>query len=236
MLNPVEVANQIEKVVSKDLKRKYYRFRSAKFYGGIATADCIGCNLSCIFCWSNRYNMIPEKYGSFCSPEAVAENLIAIAKRKNYHQCRISGGEPTINWQHLIKVLDQLSKSGLSLILETNGILIGSNEEYAKQLSNYKDFVHVRVSLKGTSQEEFSKLTGAIPDFFEIQIQSLKNLLRANVPCHPAVMVSFSNPESIGRLRDRLESINQGFYDFEDETLILYDNVKKRLNEAGCKT
>jgi len=232
MLNPIEISSQIDKVVSRGLERKYYRFRAAKFYGGIATADCIGCNLSCLFCWSWKYNSKPETCGEFYSPKQVADKLVEIAKKKNFHQCRISGGEPTINWQHLIKVLEHLSKTGLNLILETNGILIGYNEEYAKQLSDYKDFIHVRVSFKGSTPEEFSKLTGAGPDFFELQIHALKNLNSANIPCHPAIMKSFSKPESIERLRDRLETINPSFYDIEEESLILYDSIKKRLNKT----
>jgi len=235
MLNPIEIAEQTEKIVSKNLERKYYRFRSAKFYGGIATADCIGCNLSCIFCWSFKYNANPEKFGKFYSPQFVAKRLIAIAKKNNFRQCRISGGEPLINFQHLLKVLEHVSKTGLKLILETNGILIGYHENYAKQLSNYKDLISVRVSFKGTTPEEFSKLTGAGQEFFELQIQALKNLFNADIPCHPAVMISFSKPESIEKLRDRLETINPRFYDIEEESLLLYGNVKERLNEAGYK-
>jgi len=34
-----------EQGVCNERKRKYYRFRAARFYGGIATADCMGCNL-----------------------------------------------------------------------------------------------------------------------------------------------------------------------------------------------
>jgi uncharacterized Fe-S cluster-containing radical SAM superfamily protein len=232
MLDPLEITKQVEKVISKGLDKKYYRFRAAKFYGGIATADCVGCNLSCLFCWNWNYNKNPEKYGNFYSPKDVVEKLVEIAKKKNYHQCRISGGEPTINWQHLLKVLEYLSKVGLNLILETNGILIGYNEEYAKQLSDYRDSIHVRVSFKGATPEEFSKLTGSKPEFFELQIQALKNLNNANIPCHPAIMKSFSKPESIERLRDRLETINPSFYDIEEEALILYESIKKRLNNV----
>jgi len=232
MLNPIEISSQIEKVVSRGLDKKYYRFRSAKFYSGISTADCMGCNLSCLFCWSWKYNKKPEAYGEFYSPKQVADKLVEIAKKKNYHQCRISGGEPTINWQHLMKVLEYLSKTGLKLILETNGILIGYNEEYAKHLIDFSDFIHVRVSFKGATPEEFSKLTGAEPEFFELQIHALKNLNNFNIPCHPAIMKSFSKPESIERLRDRLETINPSFYDIEEEVVILYESIKKRLNKT----
>ena len=31
--------------------KKYYRVRPARWYGGIVTADCVGCGLLCRFCW-----------------------------------------------------------------------------------------------------------------------------------------------------------------------------------------
>lgn len=230
--NPIELSKKMEKIVSKNLERKYYRFRPAKFYGGIATADVCGCNLRCEFCWAWNVISRPERIGKFYSPQDVANNLISIAKKYKFNQIRVSGNEPTINKQHLLNVLGILKDSSLNFILETNGILIGFDESYAKDLSKYKDFIHVRVSFKASNKEEFSKLTGALPEAFELQIGALKNLVKENVPCHPAVMISFSEPASIKNLRDRLETISPNFYDFEEETLVLYGNVKKRLDEA----
>ena len=49
MYDPVAHAAEVEKLVVRGSKRKYYRFRGARFYGGIATADCVGCCLKCAF-------------------------------------------------------------------------------------------------------------------------------------------------------------------------------------------
>ncbi|RLG64888.1 molybdenum cofactor biosynthesis protein MoaA, partial [archaeon] len=51
--DPFVKLKRIQRIVCKGIKRKYYRFRSGKWYGGIATADCCGCILKCIFCWSD---------------------------------------------------------------------------------------------------------------------------------------------------------------------------------------
>ena len=45
--DPVERAEEVERLVLKDEKRLYYRFRAAPYYGGIATADAIGCSFLC---------------------------------------------------------------------------------------------------------------------------------------------------------------------------------------------
>jgi len=66
-------------VICKGNQRKYYRFRADRFYGGIATADCMGCNMDCAFCWSYRTRIHPERFGDFYTPEEVAERLVKIA-------------------------------------------------------------------------------------------------------------------------------------------------------------
>ena len=49
--DPVARHKVIENKVVKGELRKYYRFRTDRWYGGIATADCVGCGLICKFCW-----------------------------------------------------------------------------------------------------------------------------------------------------------------------------------------
>lgn len=228
--DPVEKARIAAGIVCRDAQRKYYRFRPARFYGGIATADCVGCCLRCLFCWSWLQVIKPERFGRFYSPDEVAEKLIILARRKGFHQIRISGNEPTISRNHLIRVLE-LVPQDIRFILETNGILIGDDKSYAKDLARFCN-IYVRVSLKGCSEEEFFMLTGASPKGFELQLQALENLIRLNVNVHPAVMISFSPPENIQRLRARLKKIDKGLEGIEIEELVLYGDVEKRLKRA----
>jgi len=227
MFNPLELAAMTGNIVCKDDLRKYYRFRPSRFYGGISTADCVGCCLRCIFCWAWKEIIRPKEYGEFYTPEEVAKRLISIAQRKNVNQLRISGNEPTICREHLIKVLELIPKDYL-FILETNGILIGSDQSYAEELSRFPN-LYARVSLKGTCEEEFSRLTGAVPEGFHMQMKSLENLMRYRVNVHPASMISFSTAENIRALRKRLKALNHAFEDFEVEELILYPSIEERL-------
>ncbi len=236
MYNPVKKAEEAVKIVCRGDWRKYYRFRPARFYGGIATADCVGCNLRCLFCWSWDNIVKPGNAGFFCSPQQVAEKVIKIAHKKHFRRIRISGNEPTIARDHLVKVLEQIPGQFL-FILETNGILIGHDKTYAQDLAGFEN-LYVRVSLKGTNEEEFSALTGAEPVGFELQIKALENLQNAGAKVHPAVMISFSPFDHVLALRKRLGKINREFEDIEVEELALYGDVEERLRKAKttCKT
>ena len=109
--------------------------------------------------------------------------------------------------------------------------MIGHDRTYAEDLARHEN-MYVRVSFKGSNENEFSLLTGAEPEGFSLQLQALENLHRAGVNVHPAVMVSFSPPESVEALRTRLREIEEDFDDFEIEELILYRDVEERLKNA----
>lgn len=230
----------IEKLVTRvdsdgQQEKKYYRVRPAKWYGGIVTADCSGCGLLCKFCWVKDEVMAnPRTSGRFYTPKRIADELLAIAKKRRLNQIRVSGGEPTIGKQHILQLLRHLQGYGLNFILETNGIPIASDDSFAEDLSAYRDFVHVRVSLKGCDEDEFSVLTGAGPEDFKLQIRSLESLLHAGVGCHPSVMTSFSTQDSFNALIRRLKNIDSRLsQNAEIEELILYPHVVKRLMKYG---
>ena len=233
LIDPLALAGRVGEIVGSGIKKKYYRFRPAPFYGGIATADCVGCCLKCLFCWSWNIIIQPEKVGRFYSPEEVARNLLSIVKKKGFSQVRISGNEPTLHRSHLLQVLQAIPKE-IHFILETNGILIGHDPSYAKDLSRFPN-LYVRVSLKGACPEEFSHLTGTRPEGFTLQLKALENLLKEGVDCFPAVMANFSSQEEIRKLSQKLKEIRPDFANFEEEELILYPFVIDHLQKAGLK-
>ncbi|MEM1563153.1 MAG: radical SAM protein [Candidatus Bathyarchaeia archaeon] len=232
--DPVIRHMAIEKLVTRaspeGLERKYYRIRPARWYGGIVTADCVGCGLLCRFCWvSDAVMNRPHNVGTFYTPRKVAESLVSLAKKCRLDLLRLSGGEPTIGKQHLLELLESLKGKGYRFILETNGIPIAYDESYAENLAKYS-FVHVRVSLKGCSEEEFALLTGAKPEGFKLQLKALERLVNAKVSCHPSVMASFSSKKSLQSIIERIQKISPELAEgIEIEELILYPHVVQRL-------
>ncbi len=228
-MDALKHAESISKIVSQGRKRKYYRFRSAPYYGGIATADCVGCCLKCIFCWSWNIINRPEHTGKYYSPEFVANQLIKIARRYKYNLMRVSGNEPTLNREHLIALLS-LIPNNYQFILETNGILLGNDRGYCKELAQFPN-LHVRVSLKGCNEQDFEHLTGMDGSGFGLQIKALENLKTEGASCHSAVMYHFSKRQSIEQLHQRLAMIGSDFRHFEMEELILYPAIEERLRK-----
>ncbi len=226
MYDPIELSKKIEEITVANHLKKYYRFRPTGFYGGIATADTVGCNLRCKFCWSSNSVWNTSNTGQFYSSQAVAETLQGIADEKGYHQVRISGGEPTIGKQHLIEVLQNIKTTSV-FILETNGILLGYDKKYVEDLSVFEN-LHVRVCLKGADSEEFSLFTGAKTGF-EYQLTALQYLRDAHMNFNIAVVSTHQEKKQVffqKLLEMGLEKIM-----IEEEEIQLYPMVRKRLQK-----
>lgn len=226
MYDPIELSRKIEKIVVENNLKKYYRFRPTGFYGGIATADTVGCNLRCKFCWSSNSVWNARSTGEFYSSEEVADTLQSIADKKGYHQLRISGGEPTIGKQHLIDVLENI-KTKYLFILETNGILLGYDKKYIEDLSVFEN-LHVRVCLKGADSEEFSLFTGAKIGF-EYQIKTLQYLRDKQMNFNIALVST--HKEKKQHFFQGLVEMDLDKVMIEEEEIQLYPMVKKRLQK-----
>ena len=224
----------LRKIVCKNSSRKYYRFRGGRFYGGIAAADCVGCILDCAFCWSFKPRCDPVRAGKFYTSKQVAEKLVQIAEKNGYTKVRITGNEPTLCQEHLIEVLEYIPDN-LLFILETNGILL--DKHYVEALKPFKHRLHVRVSLKGVTEDQFETITGMDGDFIKYQFQALQHLTAAGFSCNAAIMTELVNDENMKTLFNKLNDIdNRLARDLELESLIMYPFVEQELSRRGLTT
>jgi len=187
----------------------------------------------------HRSRDFPEKYGRFYSPTEAFSQLSRLARKAQVSQLRISGAEPTLGKSHLLGLLERVENSPFSLfILETNGILIGTDPDYARQIARFKK-VHTRVSLKAGTPEAFTRKTGAVPESFELPFKGIVNLMEAEAGFHVAAMSADSR--IVDRLErqslfDRLASIDPSLVDsLEEEVVSPYHNALERLRHAGVK-
>ncbi len=249
--NPLKLAEETERIVTRvgpeGLERKYTDFYSVPVYKGIATGYAVGCCLRCIYCWSKWSRDFPEKFGEFYSPKQAAQNLFKAAEEgivySNYwrklipkiNKLRLSGCEPTIGKSHLLSLLNIVESSKYSLfILETNGLLIGADKNYAKQLAEFKNKLYVRVSFKAATPEGFTQRTGAIGEYYELPFKALNYLLNEGIYARAAAMTDpkVMPKEERNILIEKLEEIDpKANYKetLEEEVIDAYDTTIKRL-------
>ena len=135
--------------------------------------------------------------------------------------------------EHLLGVIDLVEGKGFTFILETNGIPLGDDDNYAQELARYDD-VYVRVSLKAGTAEGFQERTGVKEGFWELPFQAIESLMRAGVDFHVAAMTDarLMPPEERRRLLRKLRQIGYDDY-FEEEMCDPYRTSLVRLQAAG---
>ena len=217
-------------------KRKYAKLsRPLRFYGGTTSAVEVGCNLRCKFCFSDKPVFKPQSTGKFYTPQQVFDALDKSAKRYGHKLISASASEGTLGREHLFELLGLVEKSDYVYILETNGMTLGNDPEFAQQLSRFKN-LHVRVSIKGTNEDEYHELTSAMPTSYQLPFRALKYLIDAKVSCNACVMVSFSDKEGIKNVEKTLYKVHPGLLkSLEKEHITPFPKVAKRLSENGLK-
>lgn len=248
--DPLELARETEKIVTREgpdgLERKYVDIYSAPVYSGIATGYAAGCCLRCIYCWSNWSRDYPEKFGKFYSPKEIARRLFKAAREgitapgwkrfrhPDVDKLRVSGCEPTLGKQHLLRLLEHVKKSGYPFYLETNGILFGDDIDYVEKLSEFSNFIYVRVSFKAATPEGFTERTGAVGKYYELPFKALKRLLDKGIYAKAAAMTDLKVMPKDERsiLIERLSRIDPAARyseTLEEERMNAYNTSVKRL-------
>lgn len=236
--DPLERAREVEEIVCKNDSRKYYRFRFSKYYGGIVTADAVGCCFLCAYCWNYFRNLNPEKYGDFYSSKEVADNILKISRKRSCERIRISGAEPVLgktSFEHLLKTFRILYENleVPEFILETNGLVLGYYPELINPLTKFKNFLFVRISIKGWDEKSFELITGARGRYFEYPLTALKNLTENGIRAWPAVMYEIFKRKGMEILIEKLKKLRISPRDIETEYLEPYPFVLKNLRKRG---
>lgn len=225
-----ERASEVENIVMDGLRRKYYRFRYSRHYGGIVTADAVGCNILCAYCWNYPRNKNPETVGVYRSPAEVAERLLKIARKKRADLFRVSGAEPVLGRRSMDHLVDVIKRVDSPFVLETNGLLIGRMPDLAGMLKGLD--VTVRVAIKGWDEKSFERITGAFGSAFRYQLIALKELAERGIAVWPAVMIDVFGDEGARKIREEVAEIG---LEVEMEELNRYPFVMDNLRKRGVE-
>ena len=234
--DPIKLTQKMESIVVDGNKRKYAKLsRPLRFYGGTTSAVEVGCNLRCKFCFSDKPVFRPQSIGKFYTPQEVFNALSKSARKHGHKLISASASEGTLGREHLFELLRLVEESEFVYILETNGMTLGNDASFAEQLAAFKN-LHVRVSIKGTSQQEYHQLTDALPESYELPFKALKHLIDAGVSCNACVMISFSDEAGIQAVEKKLFETHPGLLkSLEKEHITPFPKVAKRLSKNGLK-
>lgn len=252
LIDPIQYGQQLEKVLINERNQRPYRsFRIEPFYGQIATARSVGCNVRCAYCWTDPHRDDPENQfkGTFLyTPEEMVKKLIDVSSNK-YGKAmmttffRISGCEPTIGMNHLLEVLENFKKETGNkhpFLLETNGMILGHDEKVAEEISKFREMIQVRISIKAGTPEGLEKRTHVRGEFVDLPYRAISHLERHDVTYSLATIKDaklISPDERKILFRKIFESSKKHplaiLSQTEEENIDLFGITKKRLTEAG---
>ena len=239
LFDPIELSIKTESIVIQGNKRKYLRFGTTPDYGtGIATGYALGCNLRCVFCWANETRDNLELAKDFYSPEEVFHKLSEIISRNpKIDKMRISNGETTIGREHLLQFAELFEKSSFNkFVIETNGVLLGNDKSYAKELSKFKKSC-IRISLRAATAEDWSRKTGATPETFMLPYQAIRHLREYNANYTVSAMSAdprFMTPLERISLITRLGEIDPKLVlNLEEEVAYLFPVAERLMKNHG---
>lgn len=264
VLDPIKYSKAVEKKICRGRDRYYLYFGCTPFIGGMSRGFTCGCNFKCAFCLSpfrdflegetrfilsSLYKEVRETRGYY-SPEEVVEKMVnnekskkidEIAmfdgvkpKRSKYPYIDVGYAEITIGRDHLLGLCEAASKTDYILVVETNGLLLGYETDYAQALAPFKDRIKVRVGVKAASPEMMTRVTGVKGDGVEYIYKAISNLIEAGIipdvaaVCDPRIYPDSERELMIKKIRDA------GFEgEITEEKIFPYYPAYKRFIEAG---
>jgi tetraether lipid synthase len=154
------------------------------------------CNLSCPTC----YAMSSPHYGRHRTVEEVEKMIdIIVANEGEPDVVQISGGEPTIH-PDFFAVLDMAKKKPIKhLMVNTNGIRIAKDFEFAKELAGYMPDFEIYLQFDSFKPYVLERLRGK--DLTDVRMKALEHLNALNLSTTLVVTLQQGlNDDEIGKI------------------------------------
>jgi hypothetical protein len=137
---------------------------------------CDACNLTCPICYAGS----GQHRNEFRSLEQIAAMLDCVVRNeKQPDVVQISGGEPTLH-PDFFRVLEMCKERPIRhLMVNTNGIRIAQDEEFAKRLAGFMPEFEIYLQFDSLQREPLMQLRGA--DLRNIREKALERLNRLGI-------------------------------------------------------
>lgn len=156
------------------------------------------CNLTCPTCYAGS----SPNYGRHRTLEEIKKMLdVVVANEKEPDVVQISGGEPTIHPQ-FFEILDYAKSLPIRhLMVNTNGIKIAKDPEFAKRLKSYSPDFEIYLQFDSFENEVLQHMRGA--DLLDIRMKAIANLNAVNLSTTLVVTLQKGlNDHEMGKIID----------------------------------
>lgn len=168
-----------------------------------------GCNLACRHCWiSPEYLLNPDK-GEYLKYEYIA-SAITQAKPLGLRSVKLTGGEPLLH-PLFRDIVSLLRENQLSIVIETNGLLI--DEGLAAFLAEGENKPFISVSIDGAKPETHDHLRG-VPGAFRRSMKAIEELVKVGFKPQIICTLHQGNRHEIDELTEMAEKIGCGSVKF----------------------
>jgi pyrroloquinoline quinone biosynthesis protein E len=149
------------------------------------------CNLRCGFCYTDSPRQTLER--AIDLPDEVWLDVVAQAVDLGVIEAVVTGGEPFLNPDLTLAVLERLDSAGVGVSLNTNGWFI--DERIADRLAAL-DGVFVHISLDGAAPEDHDAARG-VPGSWRRAVRAMHLLLERGVGVQAIHVVTPSNQHDV---------------------------------------
>jgi uncharacterized radical SAM superfamily Fe-S cluster-containing enzyme len=130
------------------------------------------CNLRCPICYAKSGPERQQQHRPLALVEAMLDAVVANEGEPDVVQ--ISGGEPTIH-PDFFAILDAAKRRPIRhLMVNTNGVRIAREPEFAERLASYKPFFEIYLQFDSLRPEPLKAIRGG--DLRDIRMQALERL------------------------------------------------------------
>jgi uncharacterized radical SAM superfamily Fe-S cluster-containing enzyme len=159
---------------------------------------CDYCNLRCPVCYAASG---PERQ-QFRDLKQIEKMLDAVVRNEGHPDVvQLSGGEPTMHPDFFAIVEMAKARPIRHLMVNTNGVRIAQEEDFAARLADYKEDFEVYLQFDSFEREPLMQLRGA--DLRRIRLDALERLNRHNISTNLVVTLKKGlNDHEIGKTID----------------------------------
>lgn len=208
-------------------------------YNKVFTIQLAGCDYDCNYCYvPKELNVANPALGGYFSAKEIVDHFLAAKERsaEPMNVIRVSGGNPTIAPEIIVDIYNEIVLRKLNVYIWVDSNL--STFKYLEKLGGKikevlkQKNVGIVGCFKGIDEEDFSLITGVIPENYAAQFETARWFMGCSADFYvylPALAYGKNIETKMRRFIERLRQINKNL-PLRVEVLEILDYPWAKLN------